>query len=66
MFSKNSNWTQKYFVIQGNKLFIYKNQKYNKPEQVLELSEDLEYKELRKKDADGKANVFSLCPGKGK
>ena len=31
MFKKDANWNTKYFALQGLKLFIYKDRKYNKP-----------------------------------
>lgn len=65
MFSKGANWVQKYFVIQGTKFFVYKSQNYNKPESCIELTEELEVREVRKKEADGKLYAFSMCPGKG-
>lgn len=31
MFSKNAAWDNRYFALQGTKLFIYKGHDYNKP-----------------------------------
>ena len=66
MVSQKANWVQKYFALQGLKLFIYKDQKFDKPSQVLELTEDLVLKEVRKGDCQGKTHVFTLQPSKDK
>ena len=66
MFSKNAAWDNRYFALQGTKLFIYKGHDYNKPLQIIEISEDMKVAELSKKDTGGKQNVFQLTPGQDK
>ena len=66
MFSKNAAWDNRYFALQGTKLFIYKGHDYNKPLQIIEISEDMKVAELSKKDTGGRQNVFQLTPGQDK
>lgn len=60
LFSKKSIWESKYVTIQGSKLFIYKDQKLNKPQRVIDLTGNFNLDEVRKIDASGKENVFNL------
>jgi len=66
MFSKSAAWDSRYFALQGTKLFVYKGHDYNKPLQIIEISEDMKVAELSKKDTGGKQNVFQLTPGQDK
>ena len=63
LFGKNSIWENRYITIKGTKMYIYLGQKYNKPTSVINLTEELVIKEVRKADIGGKENVFSLSPG---
>ena len=66
MFGKSAAWDSRYFALQGTKLFVYKGHDYNKPLQIIEISEDMKVAELSKKDAGGRQNVFQLTPGQEK
>jgi len=66
MFSKSAAWDNRYFALQGTKLFVYKGHDYNKPLQIIEISEHMKVAELSKKDAGGKQHVFQLTPGQDK
>ena len=65
IFSKNANWDTKYLTLKGMKIYIYKGQKYNKPTHIITLTEEMQVREVRKADVNGKELVFSLDPGKG-
>ena len=64
IFGRNASWETRYLTLRGTRLYVYKGQKYNKPLMVVELSEDLEIKEMRKADVDGKQFVMQLLPSK--
>ena len=42
------------------KLYVYQGQQYNKPMKIIELNEDMDIKEIRKADVNGKEFVFQL------
>ena len=42
------------------KLFIYQGQQYNKPNKIIELTEEMTVSEVRKADINGKEFVFQL------
>jgi hypothetical protein len=65
IFNKNAIWDTRYFALKGLKVYIYKGVKYNKPIQIITLTEDMSVREVRKSDINGKAFVFSVDPGKG-
>jgi len=65
IFTKNANWDTRYFALKGLRIYVYKGQKYNKPIQIITLTEEIQIREVRKADMNGKEFVLSLDPGKG-
>jgi len=45
---------------------VYEGVKYNKPLQIIELTEDMKVSEVRRGDAGGKDFVFNILPAKDK
>lgn len=66
LFSKKSLWESRYVTIQGSKLYVYKDQKYNKPQHVIDLTGDIQINEVRKAEMNGKDNVIQIVVGKQK
>lgn len=66
MFGKNSVWENKFVSIKGRKLYVYKDQNYNKPDSVVDLNSDFTIKEMRKADMNGKENVMLIEITEGK
>lgn len=66
LFGKSSEWQNKYVSIKGRKFYVYKDQNYNKPETVVDLNQDIQIKEVRKADMNGKENVMCLTTSKDK
>ena len=44
LFGKNAVWENRYVTIQRRKLYVYKDQKYNKPQNVIDLTTDIDVK----------------------
>lgn len=48
------------------KLYVYEGVKYNKPLQIIELTDEMRVSEVRRGDAGGKDFVFTILPAKEK
>ena len=68
---KDAGWETKYIVIKGTKCYIYpaKSQtdqsgqlqnQFTKPEKLINLTDTMEIKELRKYDMNGKEFAFQI------
>lgn len=65
LFGKRTIWENRYVSLHNSKLFIYKDQKYNKPLMAFDLTKEVIIKEVRKQDINGKENVIQLIFSKG-